>query len=116
MFKQKARITHVLHELLHYALEAKTSRLVVTIEELDDQVHLTVEETGIPATPKQIRQANQLLNAPERSELSDYYSGLAGEETCTVCDLRVVALMVDGGHVEASDTGTRIRVWWRQVS
>ena len=114
MLHQKTKIAHLLEELLQYALVAEPQRVTVEIEDLADQVRITVETIGTRRSVQECQQAECFLNAPRRSELQDYYSGLAGEESVGPCDLRIVRMMVDGGCIEPSESRTRISVWWKQ--
>jgi hypothetical protein len=114
MLHQKQKITHLLGELLHYVLEVEPQKVSIEIEDLGDRVQITVEETGARKSENECQEAECFLNAPRRSELQDYYSGLAGEESVGPCDLRIVRMMVDGGCIEPSESGTRISVWWKQ--
>lgn len=114
MLHQKQKITHVLDELLQYVLKSKPQRVAIDIEDLGDRVKITIEESGARQSASECLQAQCFLNAPRRSELQDYYSGLAGEETIGPCDLRIVRMMVDGGCIEPSESGAKISVWWKQ--
>jgi hypothetical protein len=114
MLKQKQRITHLMDELLHYVLETQPKKVVITIQELpDDRVQMAIEQVGTPCNEQEARRVERLLNAPQRNELRDYYSGLAGEEECGSCNLRVVRMLIDGGHIEATEQGCRLTVWWK---
>jgi hypothetical protein len=115
MLSEKAKIESLIGELLHYALQSEPRKVVITIEELEGRIAITVEDDGSPGSESQRRQASQYLNAPHRNELSEYYSGLMGEETCAPGNLRMVGRIVDGGTVELGDSGTRLRVWWKHV-
>ena len=111
MLKQKKKITHLLSELLHYVLEIDPQKVTITIEDLEGRTQVTVD--GIDAQRDQACTEGEFsLNTSGRNELKDYYSGLAGEESLSPCDLRIVEMMVDGGHIESSDSGTRLTVWW----
>jgi hypothetical protein len=114
MLHQKQKITHLLGELLHYVLEVEPQKVSIEIEDLGDRVQITVEETGARKSENECQEAECFLNAPRRSELQDYYSGLAGEESVGPCDLRIVRMMVDGGCIEPSESGVKISVWWKQ--
>ena len=114
MLHQKQKITRLLAELMHYVLESEPTRVAIEIEDLDDQVKITVEEFGARKSVRECQQAECFLNTPRRSELQDYYSGLAGEEAVGPCDLRIVRMMVDGGCIEPSETGMKVSVWWKQ--
>jgi len=113
MLKEKQKIVHLLDELIQYALETHPQKVAITIEDLEDRVQVTVEDIGGQRSADECMRAQCLLNAPHRNELSDYYSGLAGEETFASCGLRIVRMMVDGGTIEPQETGTRLTVWWK---
>ena len=114
MLHQKQKITHLLDELLQFVLEAEPQKVTIEIEDLADQSRITVEAIGARRNDRACQQAQCFLNGPRRSELQDYYSGLAGEEAVGPCDLRIVRMMVDGGCIEPSESGVKISVWWKQ--
>ncbi|MBC8446231.1 MAG: hypothetical protein H8D78_00635 [Chloroflexi bacterium] len=114
MLKQKRKIVRLLDELLYYALQADPRKVVVTIEGLADETRITVEDDGTRRDEEECQQAECIMNAPCRNEMKDYYSGLAGEKTITLCRLRIVGMMIEGGRVESGDEGTRVSVWWGQ--
>ena len=114
MLHQKQKVTRLLDELLQYVLQAEPTKVTIEIEDLGDRVQIKVAETGARKSVQECQQAECLLNAPRRSELQDYYSGLAGEEAVGPCDLRIVRMMVDGGCIQPSESGMQISVWWKQ--
>ena len=114
MIKHRRKIANLLDELLHYALQADPQKVVATIERLTGEVRITVEDDGARRLEEERRQAEDILNAPCRNEMKDYYGGLAGEETIGLCRLRIVGMMVDGARIEACDGGTRVSVWWAE--
>ena len=73
-----------------------------------------MEDDGARRSEEERQQVEQILNAPCRNEMKHYYSGLTGEETITLCRLRIVGMMIEGGRVESGDEGTRVSVWWGQ--
>jgi len=116
MLQEKHKIDGVLVELTRYVLQSHPTKVDIAIEDLGDRVRITLESHGARYTAGECQLEQQLLNAPGREELRAYYGGLAGEETTGACDLRVAALMVDGGTVEQIDDGVRITVWWERGS
>jgi uncharacterized protein YuzE len=113
MLHEKNKIDSVMAELMRYVLQSHPTRVVLTVEDLGDRIRITVESHGARVSNIECQLEQNLLNAPVPEELREYYRGLAGEETTGPCDLRVAALMVDGGAVEPIDDGMRIVVWWR---
>ena len=113
MLREKQKIVHLLDELVQYALQSHPQKVTITIEELADKVQITVEDVGARVSVEECRQAQCFLNAPVRSELEDYYGGLAGEESFGSCDLRIVRVLVDGGTIEPREDGVRLSVWWK---
>ena len=114
MLHQKQKITHLLDELLQYALEAEPQKVRIEIEDLADRVKIDLETIGDRRGDRECQEAQCFLSGPRRSELQDYYSGLAGEEAVGPCDLRIVRMMVDGGCIEPSESGIKMSVWWKQ--
>ncbi|MBN1640898.1 MAG: sensor histidine kinase [Anaerolineae bacterium] len=112
MLREKHKITHLLGELISYALAQEPQRVTITIEDLADRIQVTVEDTGAQRDERECQQVERFLNAAVRNELKDYYSGLAGEGSLEPCNLRVVGMVVDGGRVERREAGTRLTVWW----
>ena len=100
-------------ELLHYVLEAEPQKVTITIEDLEDKIQVTVEDVGAQRDADECLEGESFLNTSGRNELRDYYSGLAGEESLGPCNLRIVGMMVDGGHIEPCDAGTKLTVWWK---
>lgn len=116
MLREKQKIIHLLSELLQYVLQGEPQKVAITVEGVDENVEVTVEDCGVQRSEEECRQAARFLNAPRRNEMKDYYGGLAGEETFEPGSLRIVRMMVDGGRVEKGDFGTRLTVWWKQES
>jgi hypothetical protein len=114
MLHQKQKITHLLEELLQYALQAEPQKIKIEIEDRDDQVKIDLETFGARRSDRECYEAQCFLSGPRRSELQDYYSGLAGEESVGPCDLRIVRMMVEGGCIEPSESGVKMSVWWKQ--
>ena len=114
MLRQKQKIIHVLDELLNYALKDHSRKVIITIEDLDDKVKITLKDEGAPVSEQECQEAQIMLNAPHRNEMADYYGGLAGEESFGTRSLRLARLMVDGGAVETCGPGMRLSVWWQQ--
>ena len=100
--------------LMPVALAGEPQKVTITIEDLADEIHITVEDTGAQRDERACRDAQRQLNGSGRNELRDYYGGLAGEDHLGPCDLRIVGMMVDGGSVERGEGSTRIKVWWKQ--
>jgi hypothetical protein len=114
MLHQKQKITHLLDEMLQFVLKSEPQKVSIEIEDLGDRVQITVVETGARKSAHECREAECFLNTPQRSELSEYYSGLAGEDSLGPCDLSIVRMMVDGGCIEPSEAGMKVSVWWKQ--
>ena len=114
MIKHRRKVANLPDELLRYALQSDPQKVVATIERLAGEVRITVEDDGVRRREEERRQTEDVLNAPCRNEMKDYYGGLVGEETIGLCRLRMVGMVVDGARVEASEGGTRVSVWWAE--
>jgi len=113
MLREKQKIVRLLDELVQYALQSHPKKVTIAIEELEDRVQITVEDQGARVNVEACRQAQCFLNSPARSELENYYGGLAGEESFAPCDLRIARMLVDGGTIQPSEDGMRLQVWWK---
>jgi hypothetical protein len=114
MLTEKKKIAHLLGELVPYALESEPQKVTITIEDLGERIQVTVEDAGTTRDVVECLDAECLFNVGGHSELRDYYTGLAGEESLGPCNLRIVGMMVDGGHIEQNETGTKLTVWWER--
>ena len=114
MLTEKKKIAHLLGELIPYALESEPQRVTITIEDLVEKIQITVEDTGTKRDAAECLDVEYLFSAGGHNGFKDYYSGLAGKEPLGLCNLRIVGMMVDGGHVERNETGTKLTVWWER--
>jgi len=114
MITEKQKIAHLLAELVPYVLESEPQKITITIEDLGDKIQITVEDSGKKRDATECLRAEPLFKAGGHDQFKDYYSGLAGEELLGPCNLRIVGMMVDGGHIEQSEAGTKLTVWWER--
>jgi hypothetical protein len=114
MLTEKKKIAHLLGELVPYALESEPQKVTITIEDLGEKIQITVEDAGNKRDVAECLDTECLFNVGRHNELKDYYTGLAGEESLGPCNLRIVGMMVDGGHVEQNERGTKLTVWWKR--
>ncbi|MGC9399801.1 MAG: hypothetical protein ACP5HM_11770 [Anaerolineae bacterium] len=113
MLKEKQKIVRMLDELLNYALRTHPQKVTIIIEELEDRVQITIEDIGLQLSEQECQNVERFLNSPSRNEMREYYGGLVGEETLYPHNLRIVGMMVDGGHVENCESGIRLSIWWQ---
>lgn len=114
MITEKKKIAHLLGELVPYALQSEPQKVTITIEDLGERIQITVEDSGRKRDAAECQDAECLFNVGGHNELKDYYSGLAGEELLGPCNLRIVGMMVNGGHIEQEESGTKLTVWWKR--
>lgn len=113
MLREKQKIVSVLDELLTYVLRTHPQKVTITIEDLGDRVQVAIEDVGIELSEQECKNVERFLNAPSRNEMREYYGGLAGEETLYPRNLRIVGMMVDGGHLENCGSGIQLTIWWK---
>jgi hypothetical protein len=116
MLKEKQKIIHLLDELLNYALRSHPQKVTITIEELEDRVQITMEDIGLQLSERECENIQRFLNTPTRNEMRAYYGGLVGEDALYPHNLRILGMMVDGGHLENCEGGIRLSVWWTPES
>jgi len=113
MLREKQKIIHILDELLSYALRVHPQLVTIKIEQREDQVHITLTEPSLNLSTRECQEIERLLNTPSRNEMREYYGGLAGEETLDPRSLRILGMIVDGGHIESREGEISLSVWWK---
>ena len=113
MLKEKQKIVRMLDELLNYVLRTHPQKVTIVIEDLEDRVQITLEDIGLQLSEQECENLENFLNAPSRNEMREYYGGLVGKETLYPHNLRILGMMIDGGHVENCKSGIRLSIWWQ---
>lgn len=106
----KEYIMHLLAEMSNYILEAKPNRMVISIHQEDDGLHLCVLDS-VKRPDEELESMRKALNATVRPELADYYGSMAGSDLVGAARLNLIGWQIKHADVAASDSGTKVDLW-----
>ncbi len=103
-------IVHLISGLSHYVLESDPMRVVVSLHQEEDGVHVAVlDDTLREDDVLQAMRAD--LNRSKRPELAGYYGSMSGYDMLGHARLDLVGWQVKHADVNRTDSGTRIDLW-----
>lgn len=108
--KRKEFVLHLIGELAHYMLDSDPMRMVVSLHQEEDGLHLAVLD-DTKRTEAELAQIRASLNASRRPELAGYYGSMAGSDALGPARLNLIGWQVKRGDVSATDSGTKIDLW-----
>ncbi|MCK5065082.1 MAG: hypothetical protein KAQ97_07355, partial [Candidatus Fermentibacteraceae bacterium] len=77
--RRKELILHLIGEISNYLLENNPKRLVISLHQEEDGLHLSVLDDN-PHTDEEIEKIDLTLNSPKRPELAGYYGAMTGHD------------------------------------
>jgi hypothetical protein len=107
---RKDFVLHLITELSHFLLDADPARLVVSLHQEEDGLHLAVFDDN-PRSEEDLEKIRSALNAAKRPELAGYYGSMTGYDMLGSARLDLVGWQVKHGDVSNTDSGTRIDLW-----
>lgn len=108
--KRSELILHLVSGLTHYVLESDPIRVVVSLHQEEDGVHLAVLDDTRREDPE-LEQMRAELNRKKRPELAGYYGSMAGYDMLGHARLDLLGWQVKHADVSRTDSGTRIDLW-----
>lgn len=106
----KEYIMHLLAEMSNYILEAKPNRMVISLHQEDDGLHLCVLDS-VRRPDEELEAMRKALNATVRPELADYYGSMAGSDLVGAARLNLIGWQIKHADVSSSDSGTKVDLW-----
>ncbi len=103
-------ILHLISEVGHYILDADPNRMVVSLHQEPDGLHLAVLD-DTKRSVEELDVVRQSLNGKPRPELAGYYGSMAGYDLLGSARLDIVGWQVKHADVTQTDSGTRIDLW-----
>ncbi len=107
---RKELILQMITELAHYVLDEDPLRMVISVHQEEDGLHLAILDT-IVRGEEELDRIRQLLNNEKRPEMASYYGSLAGHDSLGKARLNLIGWQVKGADVSCSDSGTKIDLW-----
>lgn len=103
-------IMQLISEISHFMLDADPMRLVISLHQEEDGLHLAVfDDTG--RSDEELAAIRGALDNPGRPELAGYYGSMAGADMLGAARLDLIGWQIKGATVDRIDEGTRIDIW-----
>lgn len=108
--KRREYILHLIGEVAHYILDGDPMRMVISLHQEEDGLHLAVIDSVVRSEEKLAQMRSELNNA-RRPELAGYYGSMAGSDMLGAARLSLIGWQVKHGDVTATSSGTKIDLW-----
>ncbi|MFO7896602.1 MAG: hypothetical protein R6U84_06705 [Candidatus Cloacimonadales bacterium] len=107
---KKNVLLHLIGEVSNYILEKDPRRMVLSLHQEEDGVHLCVLDNNTH-TDEEVESMRKLMNTPKRPELSGYYGAMTGHDTLGSARLGLLGWQVKHSDVVRTSEGIRIDLW-----
>ena len=108
--KRREYILHLIGEVAHYILESDPMRMVISLHQEEDGLHLAIIDSVVRSEEK-LAEMRLALNSAHRPELAGYYGNMAGSDMLGAARLDLIGWQVKHGDVTATASGTKIDLW-----
>lgn len=108
--KNKDYIMHLLTEMSNFILEGKPERMVISLHQEADGLHLAVLDNNA-RTEEELLSIRKTLNTQARPELAEYYGSMAGSDLIGAARLNLIGWQVKQADVSRTAEGTKIDLW-----
>lgn len=108
--RRKDFILHLIGEISSYLLEENPMRLVISLHQEKDGLHLSVMDDN-SHTDEEIAKMEKDLNRPKRPELASYYGAMTGQDLLGSSRLDLLGWQVKHADVTRTSSGIKIDLW-----
>lgn len=108
--KRTEFIIHLIGEMAHYMLDSDPMRLVISLHQEEDGMHLAVLD-DTKRTEEELTRIRDALNNARRPELAGYYGNMVGSDALGAARLNLIGWQVKHADVSATSSGTKIDLW-----
>ncbi len=108
--RRQELITHLISEISSYVLEREPMRMVISLHQEEDGLHLSVMDDA-SHTDEEIEQMEKDLNSQKRPELAGYYGAMTGRDLLGASRLNLLGWQVKHTDVSRTDSGIKIDFW-----
>jgi len=108
--KNKEYLLHLLAGVSNYILEENPRRMVVSLHQEEDGLHLCVVDDTV-RSDEELAAMSAALNATARPELAEYYGSMGGSDLLGAARLNLIGWQVKHGDVSRTGNGTKIDLW-----
>jgi len=108
--KRKEYILHLMSEISNYVLESHPSRMVISLHQEPDGLHLCVVD-NCERSDKEMAAMTAALDSHERPELAEYYGSMSGVDMVGTARLNLIGWQIKHADVTRTTNGTKIDLW-----
>ena len=108
--KRREYILHLVGEVAHYLLEGDPVRMVISVHQEEDGLHLAIIDSVV-RSEEELEEMRLALNSTHRPELAGYYGNMAGADMLGSARLDLIGWQVKHGEATATESGTKIDLW-----
>ncbi|MFO7976276.1 MAG: hypothetical protein R6V12_16765 [Candidatus Hydrogenedentota bacterium] len=108
--KTKEYVLHLLGEISNFVLECHPSRMVISLHQEADGLHLCVMD-DCNRSDEELAAMIAALDASERPELAEYYGSMGGTDLVGEARLNLIGWQVKHAEVTRAEGGTKIDLW-----
>lgn len=108
--QRKELILHLIGEISNYLLENRPRRLVISLHQEEDGLHLSVLDDH-PHTDEELARLDRTLNSRKRPELAGYYGAMTGHDLLGESRLNLLGWQVKHCDVSRHASGIKIDIW-----
>ncbi|WP_319478292.1 hypothetical protein [Marispirochaeta aestuarii] len=108
--KRTEFILHLISEVAHFVLDADPSRMVISLHQEKDGLHLAIFDDRT-RNAEELESIRKSLEHQERPELAGYYGSMAGYDMLGEARLDLVGWQIKAATVSDTGSGTQIDLW-----
>jgi len=108
--KRKDLILNLISEIASYVLEKDPMRMVISLHQEEDGLHLAVIDDS-PHSDEEIARMEKALNSRKRPELAGYYGAMTGHDLLGSSRLNLLGWQIKHSDVTRMGEGIKIDLW-----
>jgi hypothetical protein len=108
--QNKEYLLHIIGEISNFILDTKPQRMVISLHQEDDGMHLAVVDNHV-RTDDELEDINKALNTGTRPELAEYYGTMGGSDMLGAARLNLIGWQIKHADVSRTLNGTKIDIW-----
>ena len=103
-------LLHLINEIAHYILDANPMRMVISLHQEEDGLHLAILDDK-RRNRSELDKIRNALQPHDRPELAGYYGSMAGYDMLGAARLDLVGWQIKAATVSDNGSGTQIDLW-----
>ncbi|MBU0937284.1 MAG: hypothetical protein KKI09_11260 [Spirochaetes bacterium] len=108
--KNKEYLLHLLAEISNYILDSEPHRMVISLHQEPDGMHLAVMDDN-KRPDEELEAMSKALNSSARPELAEYYGSMGGSDLLGTARLNIIGWQIKRADVGRIAEGTKIDLW-----